>query len=76
MFCLGQPKSIKKTLSKPIHSNKVKNIQGQFKDLHRNIRTLPGKMEFNNNNNNNNILYSRSIKLTILYTPQIAIPLI
>ena len=36
---LGQPKSIKKILSRPLHS-KLKKIQGLFKDLHRNSRTL------------------------------------
>ena len=42
---LGQPKSIKKILSRPLHS-KLKKIQGLFKDLHRNLRTFQGKMEF------------------------------
>ena len=32
-------------LSRPPHS-KLKNIQGLFKDLHRNLRTFQGKMEF------------------------------
>ena len=34
-----------KTLSMPINS-KLKKIQGLFKDLHRNLRTFQGKMEF------------------------------
>ena len=34
--CLGQPKSIKKTLSRPLHS-KLKKIRGLFKDLLRNV---------------------------------------
>ena len=42
---LGQPKSIKKILSRPLHS-KLKKIQGLFKNLHRNLRTFQGKMEF------------------------------
>ena len=42
---LGQPKSIKKILSRPLHS-KLKKIQGLFKDLQRNLRTFQGKMEF------------------------------
>ena len=32
-------------LSRPPHS-KLKKIQGLFKDLHRNLRTFQGKMEF------------------------------
>ena len=32
-------------LSRPLHS-KLKKIQGLFKDLHRNLRTFQGKMEF------------------------------
>ena len=44
--CLGQPKSIlKKTLSRPLLSE-LKKIQGHFKDLHRNLKTFQGKMEF------------------------------
>ena len=39
------PKSIQKTLSRPQHS-KLKKIQGLFKDLHRNLRIVQGKMEF------------------------------
>ena len=31
--------------SRPLHS-KLKKIQGLFKDLHRNLRTFQGKMEF------------------------------
>ena len=38
-------KKHQRTLSRPIHS-KVKKIQGRFKDLHRNLRTFQGKMEF------------------------------
>ena len=34
--CLGQPKSIKKTLSRPLYS-KLKKIRGLFKDLLRNM---------------------------------------
>ena len=40
-----EAKSIKKTLSRPLHS-KLKKIQGLLKDLHRNVRTFQGKMEF------------------------------
>ena len=43
-FYLGQPKSIKKTLSRPLHS-KLKKIQGLFKDWHSDLRTFQGKME-------------------------------
>ena len=39
MFCLGEPKSIKKHF--PGHY-----IQRLFKDLRRNLRTFQGKMEF------------------------------
>ena len=35
----------KQMLSRSLHS-KLKKIQGLFKDLHRNLRTLEGKMEF------------------------------
>ena len=35
----------KKILSRSLHS-KLKKIQGLFKDLHRNLRTFQGKMEF------------------------------
>ena len=38
-------KKHQKTLSKPLNS-KLKKIQGLFKDLHRNLRTFQGKMEF------------------------------
>ena len=38
-------KKHQKTLSRLIHS-KLKKIQGLFKDLHRNLRTFQGKMEF------------------------------
>ena len=38
-------KKHQKTLSRPLHS-KLKKIQGVFKDLHRNLRTFQGKMEF------------------------------
>ena len=38
-------KKHQKTLSRPLHS-KLKKIQGLFKDLHRNLRTFQGKMEF------------------------------
>ena len=38
-------KKLQKTLSRLIHS-KLKKIQGLFKDLHRNLRTFQGKMEF------------------------------
>ena len=38
-------KKLKKTLSRPLHSN-LKKIQGLFKDLRRNSRTFQGKMEF------------------------------
>ena len=38
-------KKYQKTLSRPLHS-KLKKIQGVFKDLHRNLRTFQGKMEF------------------------------
>ena len=34
-----------KTLSRPLHS-KWKKSQGLFKDLHRNLTTFQGKMEF------------------------------
>ena len=34
--CLGQPKRIKKTLSRPLHP-KLKKIRGLFKDLLRNV---------------------------------------
>ena len=34
-----------KTLSRPLHS-KLKKIQGLFRDLHRNLSTFQGKMEF------------------------------
>ena len=35
-------KKHQKTLSRPLHS-KLKKIQGLFKNLHRNLRTLQGK---------------------------------
>ena len=38
-------KNGQKTFSRPLHS-KLKKIQGPFKDLHRNLRTFQGKMEF------------------------------
>ena len=38
-------KKHQKNLSRPLHS-KLKKIQGLFKDLHRNLRTFQGKMEF------------------------------
>ena len=38
-------KKHQKTLSRPIHL-KLKKIQGLFKGLHRNLRTVLGKMEF------------------------------
>ena len=38
-------KKHKKILSRPLRS-KLKKIQGIFKDLHRNLRTFQGKMEF------------------------------
>ena len=38
-------KKHKKTLSRLQHS-KLKKIQGLFKDLHRNLRTCQGKIEF------------------------------
>ena len=38
-------KKRQKILSRPLHS-KLKKIQGLFKDLHRNLRTFQGKMEF------------------------------
>ena len=38
-------KIIKETLSKPLHS-KYKKIHEIFKDLHGNLRTFQGKMEF------------------------------
>jgi len=38
-------KNHQKTLSRPLHS-KLKKIQGLFNDLHRNLRTFQGKMEF------------------------------
>ena len=38
-------KKHQKILSRPLHS-KLKKIQGPFKDLHRNLRTFQGKMEF------------------------------
>ena len=31
--------------ARPLHS-KLKKIQGLFKDLHRNLRTFQGKMDF------------------------------
>ena len=38
-------KKHQKNISRPLHS-KLKKMQGLFKDLHRNIRTFQGKMEF------------------------------
>ena len=38
-------KKHQKILSSSLHS-KLKKIQGLFKDLHRNLRTFQGKMEF------------------------------
>ena len=38
-------KKHQKTLSRLLHS-KLKKIQGLFKDLHRNLRTFQGKMDF------------------------------
>ena len=38
-------KNHQKTLSMPLNS-KLKKIQGLFKALHKNLRTLQGKMEF------------------------------
>ena len=38
-------KKHQKPVSRPLHS-KLKKIQGLFKDLHRNLRTFQGKMEF------------------------------
>ena len=38
-------KKHQKILSRPLHS-KLKKIQALFKDLHRNLRTFQGKMEF------------------------------
>ena len=38
-------KEHQRTLSKPLNS-KLKKIQGLFKDLHNNLRTFQGKMEF------------------------------
>ena len=38
-------KKHQKTLSEPLHS-KLKKIQGLLKDLHRNVRSFQGKMEF------------------------------
>ena len=38
-------KQHQKTLSRPLHL-KLKKIQGLFKNLHRNLRTFQGKMEF------------------------------
>ena len=38
-------KKHQKTLSRPLHS-KLKKIQGLFKDLHNNLRTFQGTMEF------------------------------
>ena len=35
----------KKNLSRPLRS-KLRKIQGLFNDLHRNLRTFEGKMEF------------------------------
>ena len=37
-------KKDKKTLSRPLHS-KLKNIQGLFEDLHRNLKTFREKMD-------------------------------
>ena len=41
----GTTKDHQKTLSMPLNS-KLKKIPGLFKDLHRNLRTFQGKMEF------------------------------
>ena len=41
----GTTKHHQKTLSMPLNS-KLKKIPGLFKDLHRNLRTFQGKMEF------------------------------
>ena len=42
------PKSMQRNLlSTPLHL-KLKKIQGLFKDLHRDLRTFQGKMEFKN----------------------------
>ena len=38
-------KEHQRTLSTPLNS-KLKKIQGLFKDLHNNLRTFQGKMEF------------------------------
>ena len=38
-------KNHQKTLSVPLNS-KLKKIKGLFKDLHRNLRTFQGNMEF------------------------------
>ena len=38
-------KKRQKTLPRPLHS-KLKKTQGHFKDLHRNLKTFQGKMEF------------------------------
>ena len=38
-------KKHQKTLSESLHS-KLKKIQGLLKDLHRNVRSFQGKMEF------------------------------
>ena len=46
IYILSWPnKNRQKTLSRPLHLN-LKKIQGLFKDLHRNLRTFQGKMEF------------------------------
>ena len=46
IYILSWPnKKHQKTLSRPLHSNLTK-IQGLFKNLHRNLRTFQGKMEF------------------------------
>ena len=46
IYILSWPhKKHQKTLSRPLDSN-FKKIQGLFKDLHRNLRTFQGQMEF------------------------------
>ena len=54
-----------KILSSSLHS-KLKKIQGLFKDLHRNLRTFQGKMEFKD--------FSRTFQDST--TPVITMPLL
>ena len=58
-------KKHQKIISSSLHS-KLKKIQGLFKDLHRNLRTFQGKMEFKD--------FSRTFQDST--TPVIAMPLL